>query len=74
MRNNYPGRLEKALVVPNGGWEKFLGSHGLRRYVPSQTTRQKVHMLESGNDLKEHVSVEEISVLLGGKLPAENFD
>ena len=34
----------------------------------------KVHMLESVNDLKEYVSVEELSVLVGGKLPAENFD
>ncbi len=74
VRNNYPGRLGKALIVPNGGWEKFFGTHGLRRYVPSQTTRQKVHMLESVNDLKEHVSVEELSVLVGGKLPVENID
>ncbi len=33
MSQNYPERLGKVLVVPNGGWEKFIGVHGLRRYL-----------------------------------------
>mmetsp|Transcript_11112 Transcript_11112/g.12876 ORF Transcript_11112/g.12876 Transcript_11112/m.12876 type:complete len:627 (+) Transcript_11112:111-1991(+) len=64
VSKNYPERLARALILPNGGWDKMIGTHGLRRYVPSQRTRQKIHMLDNIDDLKKYISEEELRGVL----------
>ncbi len=68
LRKNYPERLSKVLIVPSG-WEKILGTHGLRSLVPQNRTRQKIYMLECMDDLARFVAKDELSVLVGGTLP-----
>jgi hypothetical protein len=68
LRKNYPERLSKVLIVPHG-WEKILGTHGLRSFVPQNRTRQKIYMLECMDDLTQFVAKDELSVLAGGTLP-----
>lgn len=67
LRKNYPERLSKVLIVPHG-WEKILGTHGLRSFVPQNRTRQKIYMLECMDDLAQFVAKDELSVLAGGTL------
>lgn len=73
VRKNYPERLAKALIVPNGGWEKLLGTHGLRRFIPSPRTRQKIHMLDSMDDLIQFATKDQLSALVGGDLPIDDI-
>ena len=63
---HYPERLSKALIVSSGGWEKTLGTVGLRAYVPAARTRSRVVMLNSPDDLKKYVSKDEFVTLVGG--------
>ena len=70
LRANYPERLSKALIIPNGGWEKFLGMHGLRRYIPSDRTRSKIIMLDKVEDLLGYCSKDQLISLVGGTIPA----
>jgi len=69
LSQNYPERLEMALVVPNGGWEKFVGMHGLRRYLPSSKTRSKVQVLENMSRLKQFIASEQLVDIAGGECP-----
>lgn len=64
---NYPERLGQALVVPNGGWEKLLGAHGLRRYIQSSKTRAKVKILNDMKSLQNYISPDELIDIAGGK-------
>ena len=66
---HYPGRLGTVLVVPNGGWEKIIGTHGLRRYLQSQVTRDKVKILDGPEDLKFFVSADQLIIPMGGNAP-----
>lgn len=67
VTRNYPERLGQALVVPNGGWEKLLGTHGLRRYIQSPKTRAKVKILSDLNSLKDYISSDELIDIAGGQ-------
>lgn len=62
---NYPERLKSALVIPSGGWEKILGTHGLRRYINSSRTRSKVTILSEERDLEEFISRAELIDVAG---------
>lgn len=64
---NYPERLKSALVIPSGGWEKILGTHGLRRYINSSRTRSKVTILSEERDLEEFISRAELIDVAGGE-------
>ena len=66
---HYPGRLCTVLVVPNGGWEKMIGTHGLRRYLQSQVTRDKVKILDGPEDLQFFVSADQLVIPMGGNAP-----
>ncbi len=68
LRDNYPERLSKALIIPNGGWEKFLGIHGLRRYIPSDRTRNKIIILDGLKDILQYASKDQLSTLVGGNM------
>ena len=68
---HYPGRLGKVLVVPNGGWEKMIGTHGLRRYIQSPVTREKVKILDGPEDLKFFVSADQLVIPMGGNAPIQ---
>ena len=69
---NYPEMLGKALVVPSGGWEKLLG-HSLRRCIQSPRTRAKVIILKDAEDLKAHISEDEIVDLAGSNVNAKTI-
>lgn len=69
--DNYPERLGKALVVPTTGWEKLVGVHGLRRYISSQETRNKVKILDNISQLKEYISSDQLVDFAGGELKTE---
>jgi hypothetical protein len=69
--DNYPQRLGKALVVPTTGWEKLVGVHGLRRYISSQETRNKVKILDNVSQLKEYISSDQLVDFAGGELKTE---
>ena len=69
LRENYPERLSKALIIPNG-WEKVLGGlHGLRRYIPSDRTRSKIIILDELKNLLQYAAEEQLSTLVGGSMP-----
>ena len=66
VRKNYPERLAKSLIIPNSGWQKLLGTHGLERYVSSLRTAKKIFILNKMEDLLGYVDREELSILVGG--------
>ena len=67
VSQNYPERLGKAIVVPNGGWQKWIGTHGLRRYIKSPKTRSKVIVIDDMKDLKNYISAEQLISIAGGQ-------
>jgi len=67
VSQNYPERLGQAIVVPTGGWEKLIGTHGLRRYVQSSKTRSKITVVDNVNDLKNYISIEQLIDIAGGE-------
>jgi hypothetical protein len=60
VSQNYPERLGKVIVVPSGGWEKWISTHGLRRYIQSSKTRSKVTVVDGMKDLKNFISVDQM--------------
>ena len=76
LLSHYPERLAKALIVPSGGWEKTMGGLSIRGYVSSPRTRSRIIVLNSANDLKEHISENSLLSFAGGKakLPSECFE
>ena len=78
ISQNYPERLNRALVVSSGGWErgweKLLATHGLRRYINCSTIRKKVSILDDEKDLFAFISPNELIHIAGGYAQMKSFD
>lgn len=62
LRQHYPERLHKALVLPGG----LLPMGSSRGYIQSSRTRAKVIILGSASELTHHVSKSELLSIVGG--------
>lgn len=69
LTKNYPERLMMALLVPDGGWGKFLGGANIRRYIHSSRTRSRIIMLDNQEDLLKYISSNQLVDIAGGDMP-----
>ena len=74
VSQNYPERLNRALEIPAGGWEKILGTHGLFRFVNASNTRNKITILDDEKKLEDFIAREQLIDLAGGLAQMMHFN